>query len=254
MKIASIIRIDLKPGSSERHSHNIWEFILTVNGNCTIVAGQERYPCRKGTVIAIPPGFMHHNESDDSYTHIGIRMQDFVSPSGNAIHVFQDDSAETFATLAEIVFRQFYLNHSAAVVDAICEALYALFFRTVSTETSNPEIEKAKNMFAANFTDPEFSCSTALALSNYSEAHFRKLFREETGITPVTYLTKLRIDYAKKLLSAKSTPPIPLSQIALYAGFYDQRYFARLFKKYTGWTPAEYRKRMEVAPVTFVKR
>ena len=241
MKIASIVRVDLVNDKTGHHSHIDWEWILTLNGSCDVVIEDTYYPCRKGTVISIPPEIVHYNANNNNATHIGIRIRNFISPVGNRVSVFQDDSAGTFASIAEIAFRQFYQNNTTEVTNALCQALYAMFFHTDSVSIENIEIEKAIHLFDASFTNPEFSAADIISQSYYSEAHFRMLFKKETGMTPVEYLTKLRINYAKNLLSTKAFPHASLSEIALYSGFYDSRYFSRIFKKNYGCSPAKFR-------------
>ena len=73
-----------------------------------------------------------------------------------------------------------------------------------------------------------------------SKYHFIRSFKALTGLTPYAYLTNVRITAAKDLL--KSTN-IKIGSIADSIGIPDQLYFSKLFKKHTGLTPSEYRKK-----------
>jgi len=64
------------------------------------------------------------------------------------------------------------------------------------------------------------------------------LFKEETGQTISDYLTRLRIDRAKRLLSEHG---IKVYEVANAVGYTDSRYFNKVFKKYTGMNLSEYR-------------
>jgi AraC family transcriptional regulator len=57
-------------------------------------------------------------------------------------------------------------------------------------------------------------------------------------ITFAGYVRHVRIEFARRELAASGAP---LGDIAAAAGFCDQSHFSRLFKRYTGQTPAEYR-------------
>ena len=71
----------------------------------------------------------------------------------------------------------------------------------------------------------------------FSKTYLKTLFKEKTGTTIMKYLTSLRIEHAKKLLSEnKST----VSEIAALCGFSTVHYFSNTFKKETGMTPTEY--------------
>jgi AraC family transcriptional regulator len=63
---------------------------------------------------------------------------------------------------------------------------------------------------------------------------FRRCYQETFG----AYVRQVRIDVARRELAASASS---LSAIAAAAGFCDQSHFSRLFKQYTGLTPAEYR-------------
>ena len=71
-----------------------------------------------------------------------------------------------------------------------------------------------------------------------SRDHFIRIFKEETGSTPVQYITQRKIERAELMLS---TEEMPVKSIAYSLGFDDHSYFNRLFKKIVGKTPLEYR-------------
>jgi AraC-like DNA-binding protein len=68
---------------------------------------------------------------------------------------------------------------------------------------------------------------------------FRKLFAEESGVSPARYRILRRIDRAKTLLMQGR---IPLKSIAEQLGYCDVYFFARQFKQVTGNTPSEFRR------------
>jgi len=81
--------------------------------------------------------------------------------------------------------------------------------------------------------------SNAVSLSPYYLSH---IFKNETGITLMEYLTKVRIEEAKKLLENTSSNT---TQISFDVGYSDQSYFCKIFKKIEGISPLEYKKRMK---------
>ncbi len=76
-------------------------------------------------------------------------------------------------------------------------------------------------------------------ISGYSHIHTMRLFRKETGQTPHEWLTEIRINRAKELLSTES---VTIEEIADECGFRSDSHFKILFKKITGFTPGTYRK------------
>ncbi|MFD1775905.1 response regulator [Paenibacillus rhizophilus] len=75
-----------------------------------------------------------------------------------------------------------------------------------------------------------------------SRENVSRKFKQVTGENLSDYLTNLRIDKAKELLQNSD---MRLSRISELIGYEDEKYFSRVFKKATGQTPREYRKREE---------
>ncbi|MNC46370.1 HTH-type transcriptional regulator CdhR [compost metagenome] len=74
----------------------------------------------------------------------------------------------------------------------------------------------------------------------YNRAYLSRIFRKETGVTPVSYLLKLRIEKSRQLLRARTE--LSIEQIAASVGMTDPLYFSRQFRKIYGKSPSEYRK------------
>ncbi len=67
-------------------------------------------------------------------------------------------------------------------------------------------------------------------------------FKRETGKTITEFINELKINEGKRLLKTKQ---IPLINIAIQLGYSSQSYFQRVFKKFTGMTPVEYRNQLQ---------
>ena len=75
--------------------------------------------------------------------------------------------------------------------------------------------------------------------ANTSRYHFCRLFKKRVGISPMRFLTYMRIEKAKKLLGKAD---LSISAVASDSGFQDTSSFIKQFKKITGVTPTGYRK------------
>ena len=75
--------------------------------------------------------------------------------------------------------------------------------------------------------------------SDLSEAHLCRLFKKHFDMRPMEYLNKKRIQRAKELLTLSY---ISVERAALSVGFETPSYFGRLFRRYEGCTPSEYKK------------
>lgn len=84
----------------------------------------------------------------------------------------------------------------------------------------------------------EISLTGAAQVMNMNSNYISQLFKKETGITFVHYITQKRIEDAKELLTSTKKP---LTDIALEVGFNDTFHFIKTFKRYVGMTPGQYR-------------
>ncbi len=104
-------------------------------------------------------------------------------------------------------------------------------------ERSNDIIKTAKKYIDDHF-DKEISLDDVSRIVNISPYYFSKIFKEESGLNFIEYLTNIRIDKAKKLLESSN---MSIKEICISCGYTDPNYFSRSFKKNVGVTPTEYK-------------
>lgn len=107
---------------------------------------------------------------------------------------------------------------------------------TVS-DYENTLVKKMLEIVAFHYADPNPLAIAAKQLS-YSPSTLSTLFKNNTGTKYKEYVQRFRIDKAKYLLASTSTN---ISKIAEDVGYADTKFFSKLFKKYEGMTPTEYR-------------
>ena len=79
------------------------------------------------------------------------------------------------------------------------------------------------------------------ALVGLGTTAFSEKVKNYTGFSPLNYLINIRISEAIKLLKQQE---VNVTDIALDIGFYSSQHFATTFKKLTGYTPREFRKKL----------
>lgn len=93
-------------------------------------------------------------------------------------------------------------------------------------------IVQAKLFIDGNFTD-EIALDNISGEAYFSKFHFIRLFKQIYGKTPHQYLTSVRLDKAKQLL----TKGLTVSEVCASVGFKSLSSFSSLFKKAVGETP-----------------
>lgn len=76
-------------------------------------------------------------------------------------------------------------------------------------------------------------------LVNLSPFHFTRFFKKVTGLSPMNYINRYRVEMAKRLLIEQD---LTITQIAERTGFCNVNYFDKVFKEMNGFTPLELRK------------
>ena len=114
---------------------------------------------------------------------------------------------------------------------------------SVKEKESGSVVTKAKAFIAENFSK-EISLDDVSRYVDISPYYFSKLFKQEAGQNFIEYLTELRIRHAKTLLN---NPGLSIKEICALSGYSDPNYFSRIFKKYEGVTPSEYREKYGIS-------
>src|SRR5271167_548192 len=100
------------------------------------------------------------------------------------------------------------------------------------------QLRRAKEIMRARLATA-LTISDVAAECRLTPSHFARAFRRSTGIAPHQYLSQLRIEEAKRLMT---TTQLPLADIALISGFGDQSYFTRVFSRQVGASPGAWRR------------
>ena len=101
-------------------------------------------------------------------------------------------------------------------------------------------MEKVRNYLRHNYMLCNISLDSVSTILNLNASYFSTQFKRSFGVNFVDYLTELRIRAAEELLR---DPVHSASEIAHMVGYESANYFARAFKKKTGMTPTQYRRR-----------
>ena len=114
--------------------------------------------------------------------------------------------------------------------------LYDLVFSSLPQNNvlHRSKLECACDFIQKNLTD-EIDLRALSEAIGLSPSYFRKLFKEAYGISPMQYITKLRIATARDLLASGE---FNVTEAAQMSGFNDIYYFSTVFKKETGLPPS----------------
>ena len=124
------------------------------------------------------------------------------------------------------------------------EALERMITRMVSEKEKMSRryteilVQSARNYIQEHFADEELSAGKIAEAVGVTPNYLSRIFKSITGDTCVSFLSKVRLDEAKKLLRDSSFKSY---EVAEAVGYKNPNYFGAMFKRYTGYTPKEYR-------------
>ncbi len=106
-----------------------------------------------------------------------------------------------------------------------------------SVRRTQSAVGRAREYIDTNY-GKDLSLDDVSRIVDISPYYFSKIFKEETGVNFIEYLTNVRIDHAKELLTGSD---LSMKEICASIGYGDPNYFSRTFKKNVGVTPTEYK-------------
>ncbi|MEG1473429.1 MAG: response regulator [Christensenella sp.] len=133
---------------------------------------------------------------------------------------------------------------SAVTIDELEEITCAYVFELKQTSDAARKrkqkglIHQAFEYIDENYSDPSLSLSAIAQNLFVSPSYLSNLFKRKCEMNFVDYVTKLRMEHAKKLLL---TSELRTYEISAQIGYKDPQYFSNSFKKHTGMTPSEFR-------------
>ena len=228
------------------HSHETWELIYCTSGQGAFRFRDGRvFPYHAGEIVVIPPNVVHANSSDEGFTNIHLNL---AEPTYAYSEVFklQDENTSLFNAFKEA--RQYYtsdFNKKELVLNALGEliASYVIAFR--SNAEFPTTVEKIRNAIIQNYTNPDFELDEFIRSMPFHYDYLRKVIKKELGMSPLEYMTSLRMRNAERLLSGVWSYGYAISEIAQMCGYNNALYFSRVFRKYYGCAPTQYLKQQK---------
>ena len=258
--------------SMEPNAHEHYEMVYIKKGDAVFeIAGQ---PVMLGPndVVVIKPRQLHkfivksdsgcdfivlsfkfENRINGEYSEVPLEdFLNFVSSkeSGSFISLKISQKNEIIVLLNRIIKEREssepgsdFLNHLLVL------ELFVLLSRALKMEWENsiksksPKLRELINIsinYIHNNFEREISLGDIAKFVFLSPSYFARVFKEEAGLSPISYLLKIRIERAKELLADTE---LKISDIALSVGFSNQQRFNEMFKKYARQTPLQYRKK-----------
>jgi len=247
------------------HFHFRPEIFIQVHGRTDFRFPRETFTLDAGEMCIVPACLPHgetihadgqgrfRNLVAGFYSHtLSLHFAHQVAPQRpdiETIEFFDAPNLDTFVALTNQLVATYHMHSPArdALLKGLTIAELAMFQNLVETGNANLEgdlgkVLKAKWVVRDQFSNPDLNVKTIAEKLMCSPDYLSHLFHQETGEKLIHYIQRVRIEGAALALE---TSPLYISEIAYASGFSDPAYFARVFKKHRGETPADFRERLE---------
>lgn len=253
------------------HSHNDWtEITVVLSGKTCYRVQDETFMMEAGDILICNPGVMHQNilraEEQPSVQFFagftdfhfkGYEPNIFPTRSGSyVLHL----SAEAKREVQRLCYELQAENEASRpgkyfVLKAYLMQMLLIMVRETiecprnvhngynfETYGKSYAVKRIINYMSENF-EKKISLDQIAHNMYLSPVYVSKIFKEETGESPINYLIKIRLEKAKAILERGEGGSI--KSIANEVGYEDVYHFSKLFKKYYGVSPLNYKKKYE---------
>lgn len=192
--------------------------------------------------------FMYARAFSELYPAVAVHPERALVVSGAREELVSSGASSTWHDLA------LYLTarHAGATTAQEVARIYALQWHQDGLtpyivfegkkDHGDAEIAGAQTWLARHFAVAH-PVEAVIQRSKLAERTFKRRFTSATGVPPIEYIQRLRVEDAKRRLERTE---VSVEEISWQVGYEDAAFFRRLFKRVTGMTPGAYRKRFRI--------
>ena len=250
-------------------AHDFWELVYVDRGAVEITRDGESVILPQGSILFHQPNEFHtiksHNSAPSllivSFVCRSAAMSHFVKYQGTMnkslrpiLSAIAAEAENTYILpkndpdLKMLVRRNTAAIGGEQMIKSYLEQFLVLMIRSISEHrdislfTSQKKLEthlvsEIKGFLRERLTQ-KIRIEDICSAFGYSKTYLSQLFKNQCGISLMTYYNQKKIEYAKKLIAENS---YTFTQISNQLSFDNPQYFARVFKRITGQTPSEFR-------------
>lgn len=238
------------------HDYYVFEYVLSGSGY--IDYANEHIRVEAGDFYFLRKGFVGHYyaDRDDPYEKIWINADGrLIEDLANAFGITQWVFVSHNADVTHDIIRRIHSRLEQGEKEPYSELLRCVsndifeIFSMVKTEEAIKNTEYQKSLItdmkryigAAIFED--ITLDKIADHYHLNPSYLIRRFRRSTGITPMRYLSKCRIEAARSMLTF---PKRSVKSVAASLRYADAAYFSSCFKEETGYSPTEYTKEVHM--------
>ena len=227
------------PHAIEARPIAYYELTLVFKGTLYYSIGDTPLTISAGEAVLLPPGTLRSRATDGEIANYLSFNFTAAEPVELPMHLFGSlDSDVRLVVAAFDEIEQNTLSDNRKKTAYLLACLLALFEDKIKNEAISP-LTKQIVEYVNKHLGEKITLAEISRLTFFSPVYCDTVFKRDMGKSIIDYVLARRISEAKKHLLEDT---LSLPAVALELGFADYNYFARVFKKRTGYTPTAYRK------------
>jgi AraC-like DNA-binding protein len=224
---------------SQYGSHDFWEFTAVAHGSGEIFWSRGKIKLTQFDIVLMPPDIAHYEYAESllDTIWIGFDGKDLNLPCDAPIRLNSEDIFNLINSFW--IFSSCRCKNIGMELDGRLLSILGLFIRLHTEDNfgDTTNMDKIITYMNEHFMD-KIDMADLARMLKISESYFYRQFKSYAGVTPIQYLTDLRI---KNVLTNIRKTHLPIYQIAQICGFSDPYYLSKTFKKIVGVSPQQYR-------------
>ena len=232
--------INVKPHHIRYGRIQYYDLTIVLKGELPYVVRNEAVTLKAGDFILIRPKEEYRQRLDSAVVseyvsfNFNTDMDLTVVPT-----VSQNALTDEMKLLISVCDGLYSTGKDLSKIAYLVGSLLQLIRENVNNRQMHPLALGIKDYLLKNYTE-RITLADIAERFHFSVSYCNNVFRKETGRSIVLFLIEERMRKAKELLTYTT---FTLPEIAVRVGYEDYNYFSRLFKKYTHFTPTQYRAR-----------
>jgi len=229
-------------------SRNFDGFIFVTDGDGTFTDASGEHQLKRGAVMLLEEKsnyIFKGGKNGISYITMGFALHPEDGFSSLGLPTFIDTEKHPYILKqAEQMLKlwenrsSFYIMEARLLSERILLDLINICQNATSGFEFGGRLSPALTFINQNY-DKSITNEQLAELCDLSTTHFRRLFKEQMGISPMHYRENIRIHWAIKLLESQM---FTISEVADRLGYSDIYHFSKVFKRHTGNSPSFYKK------------
>ena len=243
--------------NSTAHTHACTELFYCLSGEGQFYISGHHYPVQPDDLVIVNPQVEHTelslNAAPLEYVVLGISGIELLFGKADAPYAILNcrEQRERLCSLLHMLLAE--ADHSLDGYETVCQDLLevlliwlvrsstlSLQIQKTDTRSENRECAEIKRYIDVNYRE-NITLDKLADLAHINKYYLAHTFQKEYGVSPITYLSRRRIEESKYLLGNTGHT---LAQVSELLGFSSPSYFSQCFRKAEGISPNEYRRQV----------